>query len=75
MKWAGGPGRREGRHSLHPFKEILSRTPAYPDDPAPEAAMPQKAWEALLRDALQGFCDPYTPETLRRWFQTTHPQA
>ena len=37
--------------------------------------MPQAAWEALLWDAVQGLCPPYTPPTLCGWLQTTHPQA
>ena len=37
--------------------------------------MPQAAWEALLRDAVQGLRPPHTPATLRRWPQTTHPHA
>ena len=37
--------------------------------------MPQVAWEALLRDAVQGPCPPYDPQALRRWLQATHPQA
>ena len=75
MKWVGGTGRLEGRHSFPTFKKILTRTHADPDDPAPEAAMPQRAWETFLRDAVQGLRRPYTPETLRQWLQTTHPQA
>ena len=75
MKWAGGTGGREGRHSFHTFEEILTRTPVNPDDPALDAARPQRAWKALPRDAVQGVRRPYSPETLRRWLQTTHPQA
>ena len=37
--------------------------------------MPQTAWEALLRHAVQGLCPPYTLETLRRWLQTTQARA
>ena len=37
--------------------------------------MPQAAWEALLRDAVQGLRPPYTPQALRWWFQTTTPRA
>ena len=37
--------------------------------------MPQAAWKALLRDAVQGLRPPYTPLTLRQWLQATHPQA
>ena len=37
--------------------------------------MPQAAWEALLRDAVQGLRPPYTPQALRQWLQATHPQA
>ena len=60
---------------VHTFEEIRTRTPANPDEAAPEAAMPQAAWGALLRDAVQGLRPPYTPKTLRWWFQTTHPRA
>ena len=60
---------------VHTFKEIRTRTPAYPNEAAPEAIMPQAAWEALLRDAAQGLQPPYTPRTLRQWLQATHPQA
>ena len=52
MKWAGGPGRREGVHMAHTFEEIRIRTPANPNEAALEAAMPQAAWKALLRDAV-----------------------
>ena len=37
--------------------------------------MPQAASEALLRDAVQGLCPPYTPRILRHRLQTTRPQA
>ena len=37
--------------------------------------MPQAAWEALLRDAVQGLRPPHTPQALRQWLQATHPQA
>ena len=33
------------------------------------------AWEALLRDAVQGLRPPYTPLTLRQWLQASRPQA
>ena len=36
--------------------------------------MPQAAWEALLRDTVQGLRPPYTPQTLRRWLQATRAQ-
>ena len=39
---------------VHTFKEIRAPTPANPNEAAAEAAMPQAAWEALLRDAVQG---------------------
>ena len=61
MKWAGGAGRHDGLHMLHTFEEIRRRTPADPNEDAPEAIMPQAAWEALLRDAVQGLRPPYTP--------------
>ena len=58
MKWAGGAGRREGVHMVHTFQEERTRTPADPNEAAPEAIMPQAAWEALLRDAVQGLRHP-----------------
>ena len=75
MKWAGGAGRGEGVHMLHTLEEVRTRTPADPNKAAPEAIMPQAAWEALLRDEVQGRRSPYTLRTLRQWLQTTHPQA
>ena len=75
MKWAGGAGRREGVHMVHTFEEVRTRTPADPNEAAPEAIMLQAAWEALLRDAVQGLRPPYTPQALRQWLQATHPQA
>ena len=60
---------------VHTFVGIRTRTPANPNEAAPEATMPQAAWEALLRDTVQGLRPPYTPETLRQWLQTTQPQA
>ena len=75
VKWAGGAGRREGVHMVHTFEEIRTRTPANHNEAAPDATMPQVAWEALLRDAVQGLRPPYTPQTLRQWLQATHPQA
>ena len=35
--------------------------------------MPQAAWEALLRNAVQGLRPPYSPQALRQWLQDTHP--
>ena len=58
---------------MHTFKEINTCPPANPNEAAPEAAMPQAAWEALLQDAVQGPCPPHTPQTLCRWLQTTPP--
>ena len=75
MKWAGGAGRREGVHRVHTFEEVRTRTPADPNEAAPEAIMPQATWEALLEDAVQGLRPPYTPRTLCQWLQATHPQA
>ena len=75
MKWAGGAGRREGVHMVHTFEEVRTCTPADPNEAAPEAIMPQAAWEALLRDAVQGLRSPYTPQALRQWLQATHPKA
>ena len=72
VNWAGGAGRREG---VHTFVEVRTRTPADSNQAAPEAIMPQAAWEALLRDEVQGLCPPYTPQALRQWLQATHPQA
>ena len=37
--------------------------------------MPRRAWQFLVRDAVQGLRPPYTPETLRWWLQTIQPQA
>ena len=75
MKLAGGAGRREGVHMVHTFEEVRTRTPANPYEAAPESIMPQAAWEALLRDAVQGLRPPYTPQALRQWLQATHPQG
>ena len=75
MKWAGGAGRREGVHMVQTFEEVRTRTPADPNEAAPEAIMPQAAWEALVRDVVQGLRPPYTPQALRQWLQDTHPQA
>ena len=60
---------------MHTFQEVRTCTPADPNEAAPEAIMPQAAWEALLRDAVQGLRPPYTRQTLRQWLQDTHPQA
>ena len=60
---------------VHTFEEIRTRTPTDPTEAAPEAIMPQAAWEALLRDAVQRLRPPYTPRTLRQWLQATHCQA
>ena len=75
MKWAGGAGRREGVHMVHTFEEVCTRPPADPNEAAPEAIMPQAAWEALLCDAVQGLPPPHTPQALRQWIQATHPRA
>ena len=69
MKWAGGAGRQYGVHMG------CTRTPADPNKATPEAIMPQAAWEALLRDAVQGLRPPYTPGALRQSLQATQPQA
>ena len=58
---------------VHTLEEVRTRTPADPNEAAPEAIMPQAAWEALLQDAVQGRRSPYTPQTLRQWLQTTPP--
>ena len=60
---------------VHTFEQVRTRSPADPNEPGLEAIMPQEAWEALLRNAVQGLCPPYTPQTLRQWLQATHPQA
>ena len=75
MKWYGGAGRREGVHMVHTFEEVRICTPANLNEAAPEAIMPQAAWEDLLQDAVLGLRPPYTPLTLRQWLQATHPQA
>ena len=62
-------------HMVHTFQEMPTRTPADPNEAALEAIMPQAAWEALLRDAVQGLRPPYTPQALRQCLQATHPQA
>ena len=51
---------------MHTLEEMRTPTPADPNEAAPEAIMPQAAWEALLRDAVQGLCPPYTPQALRQ---------
>ena len=60
---------------MHTFEEIRTRTPANPNEATLQAAMQQAAWEALLRDAVQGLRPPHTPKALRWWLQTTQPQA
>ena len=75
MKWAGGAGRQDGVHMVHTLEEMRTRTPADPNEAALEAIMPQAAWEALLRDAVQGLSPSYTPQVLRQWLQATSPQA
>ena len=46
---------------VHTFEEIRTRTTANPNEAAPEAAMPQAAWEALLRDKVQVLRPPKPP--------------
>ena len=75
MKWAGKAKRREGVNTVQTFEEMRTRTPADPNEAALEAIMPQAAWEALLRDAVQGLRPPYTPQALHQWLQATLPQA
>ena len=65
---------RRGAHGAHLRGDPHPLPPPKPNEAAPDAAMPQVAWEALLGDAVQGLRPPHTPETLRRWLQTTHPQ-
>ena len=60
---------------MHTFEEMRTRTPADPNEAAREAIMPQAAWEALLRDAIQGLRPPYTSQALRGWLEATRPQA
>ena len=60
---------------VHTFEEMRTCTPADPNEAAPEAIMPQAAWEALLRDAVQGLRPPYTPQALRQWLQASQPKA
>ena len=60
---------------VHTFEEMRTRTLADPNKAAPEAIMPQAAWDAILREAVQGLRPPYTPQALRRWLQATLPQA
>ena len=60
---------------MHTFEEICTRSPANPKEAPLDDTMPQAAWEALLWDTVQGPRPPNTPETLRRWLQTTDPQA
>ena len=61
---------------VHTFEEMRTRTPANPNEATPEAARPQAAWEALLRDAVGGLRPPPThPKTLYRWLQTTRSDA
>ena len=62
-------------HMVHTFEEMRTRIPAEPNKAAPEAIMAQAAWEALLRDAVQGLRPPYTPQALCQWLQATHPQG
>ena len=59
----------------HTLEEMCTRTPADLNEAAPEAIMPQAAWEALLCDAVQGLRPPCTPQALRQCLQATHPQA
>ena len=60
---------------VHTFEEMRTRGPADPNEAAPEAIMPQAAWEALLRVAVQGLRPPHSPQALRQWLQASHPQA
>ena len=60
VKWAGGAERREGVHMVHTSEEVRTRTPADLNEATLEAIKPQAAWEALLRDAVQGLRPPYT---------------
>ena len=48
---------------MQTFEEVRNRTPADPNKPAPEATLPQPAWDAVLRDAVQGLRPPYTPQS------------
>ena len=62
-------------HMVHTIEEVRTRTHADPNEAAPEAIMPQAAWEALLRSAVQGLCPPCGPRTVRQWLQANPPQA
>ena len=75
VKLAGGAEGQDGVHIVHTFEEVRTSHPADPNKAAREAIMPQAAWEALLRGAVQGLRPPYTPQALRQWLQATHPQA
>ena len=57
------------------MEELLTHNPCDPDNTALEAAMPQSLWGTLLWDVAQGHALHFGPVTLRRWLQTTHPQA
>ena len=63
VRWAGGAGRQDGVHMVHTFEEMRTRTPADLNEAAPNAIMPQAAWEALLRDAVQGLRPPLHPSS------------
>ena len=47
---------------VHTYEDIGTRTPANPNEAAPEAGMPHAARGALLLDAVQGLPSPYTPK-------------
>ena len=59
---------------MHTFEEIRTRTPANPKEAALEAVIPQAVWEALLQDAVQGLCPPYTSQTLCLWLHPPDPR-
>ena len=47
---------------VHIFEDIRTCTPANHNEAALGATMPQAAWEALLRDAVQRLRPSYTPQ-------------
>ena len=52
-------------HLTHTLEKILTRIADNPNETAPEAVMPPRAWGTHLRDVVQGLRPLYTPESLR----------
>ena len=75
MKWAGGAGRNEGVHMVHTFEEVRTRTPANPNEAAPEAIMPQEHGRPSSAVRSRASAPPTAPKALRQWLRATHPQA